>query len=85
MSCALTAEAAVSTWSSLSQESITKTAEARLYIVTSRAAETGGMIAIRISLRQATENFFSYTGKTASWSVETMRLTVENPLCYKRP
>ena len=57
MSCALTAEAAVSTWSSLSPESITKTAEARLYIVTSRAAETGGMIAIRISLKQATEKF----------------------------
>jgi hypothetical protein len=61
MSCALTAEAVVSTWSSLSQEFITKTAEARLYIVTSRAAETGGMIAIRISLRQATEKFiFKY-------------------------
>ena len=58
MICALTAEAAVSTWSSLSQESITKTAEARLYIVTSRAAETGGMIAIRISLRQATEKIY---------------------------
>ena len=44
MICALTAEAAVSTWSSLSPESITKTDEARLYIVTSRAAETGGMM-----------------------------------------
>jgi hypothetical protein len=56
MSCALTAGGCLHMVIAVPRAHY-KTAEARLYIVTSRAAETGGMIAIRISLKQATEKF----------------------------